>query len=61
MQLHIKPKQPFYSPLTLPRRLAYLENRSVNPAYILGISLWLGDLDRHPNSGLFGESGNSRP
>ena len=48
MQLHIKPKQPFYSPLTLPRRLAYLENRSVNPAYILGISPWLDDLDRRP-------------
>ena len=39
----------------------YLENGSVNPAYILGISLWLDDLDRRPGSGLFGESGSSRP
>ena len=32
----------------------YLENGSVNPAYILGISPWLGNLDRHPGPGLFG-------
>ena len=34
----------------------YLENRSVKPAYILEISLSLGDLDRHPGFDLFGDN-----
>ena len=38
----------------------YLENRSVNPAYILGISPWSDDLDRHTGLALFGKYVRSR-
>ena len=34
--------------------MSRVENGSVNPACVLGISLWLDDLDRHPGLTLFG-------